>query len=112
MEIGDGIQISTLNSPISNLKSALRQQCAFCEALAEHGAVGVKEGQGLQVDDVAAVDGVALGQDGHAAADLAAGLLDQGLQGLQAFAGGDDIVDDPLRFLSSNASVIPYWASQ
>ena len=64
--------------------------------LAQNGAVCVKEGQRLQVDDVLAVDGVALGQDGHAAADLAAGLLDQGPQGLQAPAGGDDAVHAPL----------------
>ena len=66
-----------LHSSLFNLQSKKSAPfpVRFLQFLAEHGAVCVKEGQGLQVDDVVAVDGVALGQDGHAAADDTAGLL-------------------------------------
>ena len=58
--------------------------------LCHDGAVGVKQGQGLQIDQVFTVDGIALSQNCHLAADLAAGLLDQSFQSLQALAGGDE----------------------
>ena len=62
--------------------------------LCHDGAVGVKQGQGFQIDQIGSVNGIALGQNGHPAADLAAGLLDQSFQSLQALAGGDDVVHD------------------
>lgn len=61
-------------------------------------AVGVEQWQLLQIEDVFPVLGVALGQDGHAAYDVASCLFHQGLQGGQRLAGGDDVVhdEDPL----------------
>ena len=57
-------------------------------------AVALEEGEFFQIDDVLAVGGFALGQNGHAADDLAAGMLDQRFQRAQRFAGGDDVIDD------------------
>ena len=82
-----------------NEQQALRSQRLSDISLAHDGAVGVKQGQLLQIDQVGPLLSIALGQNGHAAADLAAGLFHQSFQGFQAFAGGDDIVHDQ-NFLS------------
>ena len=54
-------------------------------------AVGVEDGELVEVDDVLARLRVALGEDGHAAGDRAARLGDQRLHRVQAAAGGDDL---------------------
>ena len=48
----------------------------------------------FKIDDVAAVGGVALGQHGGTGEHLTAGLPHQLFNGLDAAAGGDDVIDD------------------
>ena len=66
----------------------------FFPSLRDGRAVALEEGKFFQIDDVLAVGGFALGEDGHTADDLAAGVFDQRFQRAQRFAGGDDVVDD------------------
>ena len=55
--------------------------------LADDGTVRVKQRQFLQIDDILTLNSVTFCQDGHTAADIAAGLLYQSFQCLQAFTG-------------------------
>ena len=57
-------------------------------------AVGVEDGELVEVDDVLARLRVALGENGHAARDRAACLFDQLLHRTKRFAGRDHVVDD------------------
>ena len=48
----------------------------------------------FQVDDVGAVDGFQLGEDGRTGHDVGPGRLGQRFQCLKGFAGGDHVVDE------------------
>ena len=64
---------------------------AFSLYSADDLALGIEHRQLLQIDQVLALLRVALGQDGHLAADDAARLLDQFFQRTQGLAGGDHV---------------------
>ena len=57
-------------------------------------AVGIEQRQFFQINQIRPILGIAFCQDSHAAADDAACLFYQNFQCLQAFAGGDHIVND------------------
>ena len=75
---------------IAHIKIAAAHKCSGEKLF--YGAVRIKQRQFFQVDQVLPILGITLGKNGHSAGNDTASLLHQGLQGSQAFAGGDHIV--------------------
>ena len=71
----------------TRLLGSSREGALYYYVSAFDGAVGVEDGEFAEVDDVFAVLGVALCEDGHAAGDGAACLFDQLFHRAQRLAG-------------------------